>query len=586
MIQIQQDHAVADETKKIVARDEAAASKKATETQALKDDAQRDLDEALPALEEAVECVKKLKSDHIREVKALSKPPSGVILTMEAVCIMFGVPPVKKHDPSRPGLKIEDYWESAQHKLLKDPKKLLEDLLKYDKDNIPESIIATIGPYIERTDFDPTAIRKASVACEAICMWVRAMFKYYHVAKTVEPKRAKLQQAEAELLATTDNLNKTKARLREVEDKIERLAADFALAVEKKEQLTKEIQSCQKKIQRAAPLLLGLADEKHRWGEQACLSKELYSYISGHALISAGMLTYAGPFTAAYRGELEAQWSELLRLHQLPFQPSCGLKQFLGDPVTIRQWTLWGLPNDELSIQNGIIMDRTRRWSFMIDPQANRFIKRNGKATETGFEVLKLSDATFTREIELSIQLGKWVLIENVSETLDPVLDPILLQQKTKSGSGLEDQMLGLVVTKEAPQLEERKAALAQSNADMRRELQDLQDKILQVMSQSQGNILDDEVLLNTLSASKQTSEEIQEKVQEAELTEREIDEARQCYRKVAARCSQLFFSLVELACVEPMYQYSQQWFQNLVSIGISELASKARFIHKVIVMR
>ncbi|CDJ34396.1 uncharacterized protein EMH_0001030 [Eimeria mitis] len=573
MIQIQQDHAVADETKKIVARDEAAASKKATETQALKDDAQRDLDEALPALEEAVECVKKLKSDHIREVKALSKPPSGVILTMEAVCIMFGVPPVKKPDPTRPGLKIEDYWESAQHKLLKDPKKLLEDLLKYDKDNIPESIIATISPYIERTDFDPTAIRKASVACEAICMWVRAMFKYYHVAKTVEPKRAKLQQAEAELLATTENLNKTKARLREVEDKIERLAADFALAVEKKEQLTKEIQSCQRKIQRAEPLLVGLADEKHRWGEQACLSKELRSYVSGHALISAGMLTYAGPFTAAYRGELETQWSELLRLHQLPFQPSCGLKQFLGDPVTIRQWTLWGLPNDELSIQNGIIMDRARRWPFMIDPQgqANRFIKRNGKASETGFEVLKLSDTTFMREIELSIQLGKWVLIENVSETLDPGLDPILLQQKTKSGSGLEDQMLGLVVTKEAPQLEERKAALAQSNADMRRELQDLQDKILQVMSQSQGNILDDEVLLNTLAASKQTSEEIQEKVQEAEVTEREIDEARQCYRKVAARCSQLFFCLVELACIEPMYQYSQQWFQNLVSIGISE---------------
>lgn len=91
--------------------------------------------------------------------------------------------------------------------------------------------------------------------------------------------------------------------------------------------------------------------------------------------------------------------------------------------------------------------------------------------------------------------------------------------------------MLGLVVTKEAPQLEERKAALAQSNADMRRELKDLQDKILQVMSQSQGNILDDEVLLNTLAASKQTSEEIQEKVQEAEVTEREIDEARYAFQ-------------------------------------------------------
>ncbi|CDJ66341.1 Dynein heavy chain 3, axonemal, related [Eimeria necatrix] len=335
------------------------------------------------------------------------------------------------------------------------------------------------------------------------------------------------------------------------------------------------------------------------------------------------MLTYAGPFTVTFREELKAQWSELLRLHQLPFQASCGLKQFLGDPVTIRQWIAWGLPNDELSIQNGIIMDRARRWPLMIDPQsqANRFIKRSARATEIGFEVFKLSDAAFMRELELSIQLGKWVLIENVSETLDPALDPVLLQQKTKSGSGycirlgekpipwgpsfklfmttklpnpkfsvdtfvkttvinfaitpegLEDQMLGLVVTKEAPQLEERKAALAQSNADMRRELKDLQDKILQVMSQSQGNILDDEVLLNTLAASKQTSEEIQEKVQEAEVTEREIDEARQCYRKVAARCSQLFFCLVELAGIEPMYQYSQQWFQNLISLGISEAA-------------
>lgn len=92
---------------------------------------------------------------------------------------------------------------------------------------------------------------------------------------------------------------------------------------------------------------------------------------------------------------------------------------------------------------------------------------------------------------------------------------------------GLEDQMLALVVSKEAPQLEEKKAALALSNAEMKRELKALQDKILHVMSQSQGNILEDEVLINTLAASKATSEEINKKVQEAEVTEGEIDEAR-----------------------------------------------------------
>jgi dynein heavy chain len=38
--------------------------------------------------------------------------------------------------------------------------------------------------------------------------------------------------------------------------------------------------------------------------------------------------------------------------------------------------------------------------------------------------------------LELAIQFGKWVLLENVGEELDPALEPILLQQKVKSGSG------------------------------------------------------------------------------------------------------------------------------------------------------
>ena len=41
---------VANETKVVVQREEEEAAKKAAETQAIADDAQRDLDEALPAL--------------------------------------------------------------------------------------------------------------------------------------------------------------------------------------------------------------------------------------------------------------------------------------------------------------------------------------------------------------------------------------------------------------------------------------------------------------------------------------------------------------------------------------------------------
>jgi dynein heavy chain, axonemal len=79
-----------------------------------------------------------------------------------------------------------------------------------------------------------------------------------------------------------------------------------------------------------------------------------------------------------------------------------------------------------------------------------------------------------------------------------------------------------------------------------------------------QGNILDDEELINTLSKSKATSNQISAKVAEAEATERQIDEARELYRPVAARASLLFFCISDLALVDPMYQYSLTWFSSL----------------------
>jgi dynein heavy chain len=50
----------------------------------------------------------------------------------------------------------------------------------------------------------------------------------------------------------------------------------------------------------------------------------------------------------------------------------------LGEPVTIRSWLLGGLPNDSLSIDNAIIISKTRRWPLMIDPQVG------GCAIKTG----------------------------------------------------------------------------------------------------------------------------------------------------------------------------------------------------------
>jgi acetylglutamate kinase len=54
-----------------------------------------------------------------------------------------------------------------------------------------------------------------------------------------------------------------------------------------------------------------------------------------------------------------------------------------------------------------------------------------------------------------------------------------------------------------------------------------LQDKIIAVLSTSEGNILEDETAINVISSSKALSNEIGQKQQVAERTEKKIDEAR-----------------------------------------------------------
>lgn len=45
------------------------------------------------------------------------------------------------------------------------------------------------------------------------------------------------------------------------------------------------------------------------------------------------------------------------------------MKEFLSDPTSIRKWNIQGLPSDDFSTENGIIITRGTRWPLVIDPQ-------------------------------------------------------------------------------------------------------------------------------------------------------------------------------------------------------------------------
>lgn len=92
LIVIVSERRVADEQKKQVENDSERIGREETETKKIANDAQKDLDEALPALERAMTEVDKLDKNSISEVKAYANPPALVALVLSAVMILFGLP--------------------------------------------------------------------------------------------------------------------------------------------------------------------------------------------------------------------------------------------------------------------------------------------------------------------------------------------------------------------------------------------------------------------------------------------------------------------------------------------------------------
>mmetsp|Transcript_13823 Transcript_13823/g.37500 ORF Transcript_13823/g.37500 Transcript_13823/m.37500 type:complete len:740 (+) Transcript_13823:31-2250(+) len=151
---------------------------------------------ALPALELSMKQIHMVSKLDVAEAKAMYKPPSIFVLTLQALCIMFGIRPAKCKAPNGSGL-VEDYWSSGQ-RLLGDPR-LMQNLLHYDKDNIPERIIRKLGPIVENEDFIPERVKNVSVFCSVICGWIHGVVAYHHVAVEAEPARKRLAEKEQQL---------------------------------------------------------------------------------------------------------------------------------------------------------------------------------------------------------------------------------------------------------------------------------------------------------------------------------------------------------------------------------------------------
>jgi dynein heavy chain len=161
--------------------------------------AQKDLDEAMPALNEAILALDSLKKNDIAEVKAYGKPPQLVEVVLEAVMVL------KQSEPT---------WAEAKRQL-GDPN-FINSLKEFDRDNISDKVLRKINKYTADVDFQPEKVGSVSFAAKSLCMWVRAMETYGQIFRVVQPKRERYNQAMAQLKEKQDALNDAKKKLEDV----------------------------------------------------------------------------------------------------------------------------------------------------------------------------------------------------------------------------------------------------------------------------------------------------------------------------------------------------------------------------------
>jgi dynein heavy chain len=311
-----------------------------------------------------------------------------------------------------------------------------------------------------------------------------------------------------------------------------------------------------------------------------------------------------------------------------------------GTEARVREWNLHRLPVDALSTSNALSTFESFRWPLMIDPQmsANQWIKNVEAQKERKFVVVKQSDPSYIQSIETAMQYGNAILLEDVTEELSPSLFPLFrigssfttyalrswpgtiqleeskihldrgfcLYMTTKlqkphfppeisaevnmlnfvvNRESLEDRLLNLVVAIEEPTVEEQRENLVVESAANRRHLQSIEDTILQKLTESEGSILDDEVLINTLTASKNTSNKIEVKLLESEKLHRAIDLARMNYKPASTRVAGLYFCVSELCSIDRMYQYSLGWFLEVFRASIKSTPKQAKLADRVTVI-
>ena len=570
------------------------------------------LTEVEPILAEAKAAVGGIKKDNLNEIRAFRMPPTAITHVLSGV---LGL------------LKQDDTSWANMKKFLASPS-VKDEIMNFDAAKIDPRTREKVQKIIDGSggSFEPVTIMRVNVAAAPLAKWCLACVRYSEVFEQVRPLQQRLDAANAQLDSARERLVQCTEDLRTVDGDVKKLKATFGKVTGEAETLKVELERTNSTLTAAQSLLDKLSGEQERWEATVAELSGGLDALTNHAMLAAGFISYLGGCDEDVRAEMVQTWKDKLTAvggDEWTKAPAFELQSFMASESTFLTWKAEGLSSDQLSMQNGLIIKHSQQTPYILDPNgiAVAWLQRHLTALGQSVEVVMQQDPKLVNTLELSVRFGKTLLITEVDGVL-PLLVPLLRRDLVRQGprsvvsigdkavdyndnfrlylitrnqqsdltadslallnsvnftvtrSGLEGQLLGLTLAHERPELETKKSQLLAAEDELKLRIAELEKRLLEELAASQGNILDNKSLIDSLNNTKQQAMEIRASLANSKEIAADLDRQREVYRPIAAAGSRLFFLLSQLTAVNNMYDFSLTTFTSLFNANLDAQAA------------
>ena len=582
---------------------------------------------AAPDVSSAIESLREVSAKDIATIKSLKSPPAVVKVLMDVVLILMQRQVVKMAQAEEKGVAMyKDSWSMAAQ-LMGEPN-FIESLISMPVavDTFSYETSELIQPYLALSVFSLEAAKKVSPFTAALYQWVAAIGRFVGLRDECRPRLQELEAKRKAMVDVQTVFDAVNEDYLAAQSDVDTMQAEFEETFAQKKRLQDEMESTKRRMVSATALLEAFADEKKRWTSEATHLEVQKQRVVGDCLIGAAFITFCGQLSISHRERILKYDAVVdLEARDLPVTGNLSLTKLLSHEAEIGSWRIQGLPNDEVSIQNGIIATLSVRWCLFLDP--HRLAFKWVRAKEETAKVLSLSDKRFKGVLEDCLTYGKSLIIEHHSGPLsfrgsalenvanknwidspkgrkvmvldsevpvdpgfdlcivtkfeNPVISPEMSTRLTVINFGVSKQALEVLLLHQVVNSEKsdlfvkRQKNVEEINSCMQK-VRSLEEEMLSMLSGSTANLLEDLTLIDALGNKKKTWIDVQDRLKAANDVEYKLSSSYSDYHVIAQRGVLLFFLISDMSRISHMYHAGVSHLERILALSIETAPSDA----------